>query len=393
MRRRAAIIGVGQTAYRSRHDCTVPELSFQAASAALRDAGMESGEIEAVIYAMGPSEFLGVNEPEKWCVGSTGGLGKPFMRIHTGGATGNSAVQAGYHHVASGLFDAVLVVGADKVRECRDSQQVLNTIWDPLYERQFGLTTITMAAFQAVRHMHNYGTKEEEMALVAVRSWANALNNPLAHLKGRISVDDVMNSPYLCWPIKKFDTCPSSAGAAAVVIASERKAGSRPRPAWINACSEVAGTVYLGDQMGGDAQMDFADSDILALAAREAYRQAGIADPVKEVQVAEIYAPFSICELSMVEALGFCRKGHSGRLNREGFFDMEGEIAVNPSGGTLCANAIAITALARICDGALQIMGKAPPGMLVKGARNVICTGEGGSFQFHGVVILGDDYV
>jgi acetyl-CoA C-acetyltransferase len=392
VKRKAAIVGVGQTAYRAYHDATLPELSMQAALAALEDAGMAMGDIDAVVYSMGPSEFLGVNEPEKWCVDAVGGRNKPFLRIHTGGATGASAVHAGFYHVASGLFDSVLVVGADKVRECRDSQQVLNTIWDPLYERQFGLTTITMAAFQAVRHMHLYGTTEEQMALVAVRSRGNALNNPVAHLKGRVTVDDVMQSPYLCWPIKKYDTCPSSAGGAAVVIVSEKKAKQlSARPAWIRGCSEFANTVFLGDQMGGRAEMDFADSDILAMAAKEVYHQAGITDPLKDIQVAELYAPFTVCELSMVEALGFCRKGESGRLNEEGFFDMDGRIAVNPSGGTLCANAIAVTALARVCDGALQVMGKAPPGMQVRNVRNAVCHGEGGSFQFHAVVVLGVD--
>jgi len=391
-KRKAAIVGVGQTPYRSHHDYTLPELSQQAAWAALEDAGMAMDDIEAVVYAMGPSEFLGMNDPEKWCVDAVGGRDRPFMRIHTGGATGASAVHAGFYHVASGLFDAVLVVGADKVRECRDSQQVLNTIWDPLYERQFGLTTITMAAFQAVRHMHLYGTTEEQMALVAVRSRANALHNPVAHLKGRITVGDVMGSPYLCWPVKKYDTCPSSAGGAAVVIVSERRAKRMStRPAWIKGCSEYANTVFLGDQMGGGAEMDFADSDILALATKEAYRQADISNPLKEIQVAELYAPFTICELSMVEALGFCRKGESGRLNEEGFFSLDGRVAVNPSGGTLCANAIAVTALARVCDGALQVMGKAPPGMQVGRVRNAVCHGEGGSFQFHAVVVLGED--
>jgi len=392
MKQRAAILGVGQTPYRSHHPYTIPELSQQAALQALEMAGLTMQDIDAIVYSMGPSQFLGVNEPDKWCADAVGGRGKPYMRIHTGGATGASAAQAGFSHIASGIFNTVLVVGADKVRECRDSQQVLNTIWDPFYERQFGLTTITMAAFQAVRHMHRYGTTEEQMALVAVRSWGNALANPLAHLKGRICVDDVMQSPYYCWPIKKYDTCPSSSGGAAVVIASEeiaRKSGRKP--VWIKGCSEFANTVFLGDQMGGKAQMDFCDSDILAMAAGEAYRQAGIRDPAREIQVAEMYAPFTICELSMVEALGFCRKGESGRLNEEGNFSRNGRVAVNPSGGTLCSNAIAVAALARICDGALQVMGLAPEAMQVENVRNVVCTGEGGSFQFHAVMILGTD--
>ncbi|MCX5829064.1 MAG: thiolase family protein [Deltaproteobacteria bacterium] len=389
-RRKVAIIGVGQTQYRSQHEATLPELAQQAALAALEDADMTMEDIEAVVFSMGPSEFVGMNDPEKWCVGAVGGRNRPFMRINTGGATGTSAIHAGFYHIASGIFDSVLVVGADKVRECKDSQQVLNTIWDPLYERQFALTTITMAAFQAVRHIHLYGTTEEQMALIAVRSWKNALNNPVAHLKGRITVEDVMKSPYLCWPIKKYEICPSSAGGAAVVMVSEKKARRMGcRPAWIKGCSEFANTVFQGDQMGGRAEMDFADSDILAMAAKEAFHQAGIANPLKDIQVAELYAPFTICEISMVEALGFCGKGEGGRLNERGFFDIGGRIAVNPSGGTLCANAIAVTGLARVCDGALQVMEKATPGMQVEGVRNVVCHGEGGSFQFHAVVVLG----
>ncbi len=393
MKIRAAIIGVGQTPYRSRQDYTIPELSQLAAMQALDMAGMTMDEIDAVVYSMAPSEFLGVNDPDKWSVDAVGGRNKPFMRIHTGGATGGSAAQAGFFHVASGLFDSVLVVGADKVRECKDSQQVLNTIWDPVYERQFGLNTITMAAFQAIRHMYKYGTTEEQMALVAVRLWRNALNNPVAHLKGEITIDDVMNSPYLCWPVKRYDTCPSSAGGAAIVIVSEEKAKKLcNRPAWIKGCSEIANTVFMGDQMGGAAEMDYADWDELAIAAKEAYHQAGITNPRKEIQVADVYAPFTSTELAIVEALGFCEKGESGRLNEEGFFNMDGEIPISPSGGSLCTNAIAVTALARVCDAALQVSGKAPTKMQVKDIENAVATGIGGSFQFHTIMVLGTDY-
>jgi len=393
MKERAAIIGVGQTPYKSHHDYTIPELSQQAAMEALDMAGMSMDDIEAVVYSMAPSEFLGVNEPDKWCVDAVGGRNKPFMRIHTGGATGGSAAQAGFFHVASGLFESVLVVGADKVRECTDSQQVLNTIWDPVYERQFGLDTIAMAAFQAVRRMYKYGTTEEQMARVAVRLLQNGLNNPKAHLKGKITIDDVMNSGYYEWPIKKFDTCPSSAGGAAVVIVSEEKAKKLcNRPAWINGCSEIANTVFMGDQMGGAAEMDYADWDELAIAAKEAYGQAGITNPKKEIQVADVYAPFTVTDLAICEALGFCDKGESEKLNEEGFFDMDGEIPISPSGGSLCTNAIAVTALARVCDAALQVLGKAPGKMQVKNVSNAVATGIGGSFQFHTIMVLGSDY-
>jgi len=393
MKRQAAIIGVGQTPYRTTHNATIPELSQQAALQALEMAGMSMDDIDAVVYSMAPSEFLGVNEPDKWSVDAVGGRNKPYMRVHTGGATGGSAAQAGFSHIASGLFDSVLVVGADKVRECKDSQQVLNTIWDPFYERQFGLNTITMAAFQALRHMYLYGTTEEQIAQVAVRLRRNAMGNPVAHLKGEITVSDVMASPYYCWPIKRYDTCPSSAGGAAIVIASEKKAKKlSTRPAWIKGCSEIANTVFIGDQMGGRAEMDYADWDELLIAGKEAYRQAGITNPAKEIQVADVYAPFTSTELAIVEALQFCKKGASGKLNEEGFFNLDGQIAVSPSGGALCTNAIAVTALARVCEAALQVMGKAPPGIQVKNVRNAVATGIGGSFQFHTMMVMGTDH-
>jgi acetyl-CoA C-acetyltransferase len=393
MKRNAAIIGVGETPYSSRPDYTIPELSQDAALQALKMAGMSIDEIDAIVYSAAPSEFAGVLEFDKWSVDAVGGRNKPYMRVHTGGATGGSAAQAGFFHVASGLYDSVLVVGADKVRECKDSQQVLNTIWDPLYERQFGLNTISMAAFMAVRRMYKYATTEEHMALIAVRNWKNALNNPNAHLKGNITVEDVMKSPYYYWPVKKFDTCPASGGGAAIVIVSEKKAKELcTRPAWINGCSGIANTVFMGDRMGGAAIMDYADWDDLATAAKEAYKQAGICDPLKEIQVADIYAPFSVTELGAVEALGFCRKGESEKLNEEGFFDMDGALPCSPSGGTLCSNAIAVTALVRVCDAALQVLGKAPKKMQVKNVKNAVATGLGGSFQFHTIMVLGQDH-
>jgi acetyl-CoA C-acetyltransferase len=138
--------------------------------------------------------------------------------------------------------------------------------------------------------------------------------------------------------------------------------------------------------------MDYADWDELLIAGKEAYRQAGITNPAKEIQVADVYAPFTSTELAIVEALQFCKKGASGKLNEEGFFNLDGQIAVSPSGGALCTNAIAVTALARVCEAALQVMGKAPPGIQVKNVRNAVATGIGGSFQFHTMMVMGTDH-
>jgi len=392
-RTRAAIIGVGETVFRTHINTSFRELAQEAALAALTMANMTPNDIDAVVFSMAPTEFMGVTDAEKWAIDAVGGRGKPYMRIHTGGATGGSAAQAGYYHVASGLYDTVLVVGADKVSETPDAQFILNLIWDPFFERDFALNTVTMAALQAMRHMAKYGTTEEQMAQVAVRSFRNAKNNPRAHLKGDITIDDVMASRRIAWPLKRYDCCPRSSGAAAIVIASEHVVRDRDIPAaWINGVGAIANTVWMGDRMGPRALTDLGDWEELRLAAATAYRQAGITDPVNQIDMAEIYAPFTINEILGVEALGFCKPGEGGRLSEEGFFDVNGPLPVNPSGGTLCSNPIAVTALVRIGDAALQILGAAGSYQLPN-ISTALATGVGGSFQFQTCMILGKEPV
>ncbi|PSR22929.1 MAG: acetyl-CoA acetyltransferase [Sulfobacillus acidophilus] len=389
---KAAIIGVGETDYQTRiPEQTYAELAQEAARKAIEDAHLSPGDIEAVVYSMAPTEFMGVTDADKWAIDAVFGRSKPFMRVHTGGATGGSAAQAGYMHVASGLYETCLVVGADKVSETPDAQFILNLIWDPFFERDFALNTITMAALQTVRHMAKYGTTEKDMAHVVVSSWKNAQRNPRAHLKGVLTIDAVLESPYFAWPLKRYDCCPRSSGAAAVVIASERVVRQKAtRAAWISGVGGVANTVYMGDRMGGARDTDLCDWTELELAAREAYRQAKITDPVKELDVAEIYAPFSSNQLMGVAALGLSSHHQAGALTQEGFFDLGGEVPVNPSGGTLCANPIAVTALVRVCDAALQVLGKAG-GYQVPNVHAAVATGVGGSFQFQTCMVLTDE--
>ena len=393
-RNRAAIIGVGETPYKTRiPEANYAELAQEAAVEALAAADMSPDDIDAVVFSMAPTEFMGVTDADRWAIDAVGGRGKPFMRVHTGGATGGSAAQAGYMHVASGMYQKVLVVGADKVAETPDAQFILNQIWDPFFERDFALNTVTMAAIQASRHMARYGTTQEQMARVAVSSYANAKSNPQAHLKGDITVEDVMESPGISWPLKRYDCCPRSAGAAAIVIASERVVREREAPAaWINGVGAATNTVWMGDRMGPHAVADLGDWDELRMAARAAYEQAGITDPVEQIDVAEIYAPFSINQILGVEALGFCEPGEGARLTEEGFLDIEGTVPVNPSGGTLCTNPIAVTALVRVCDAAFQVLGSAGSYQLPD-VSTAVATGVGGSFQFQTCMVLGKEPV
>jgi acetyl-CoA C-acetyltransferase len=387
-----AVIGVGQTAFRSRHDeKTYPELAQEAVVLALQDCKLQPEQIDAVVFSMAPTAFMGVADADKWAVDYAWARGKPFMRVHTGGATGGSALQAAYSHVACGQYGTVLVVGADRITETPDAQFVLNLIWDAFYEQDFALNTVTMTALATQRYMHKYGTTEAQYANVVVRARRNALNNPSAHLKGAIDIDAVLNSPRISWPYKLFDICPRSAGAAAVVVTTEALARERcTRPAFITGTSGVSNTVFMGDRMGPDAETDFADFSELKQAARECYRQAGITDLNRQVQAVEIYDPFSSFQFPQLESLGFCASGTAQRLSDEGAFDMDGSLAVNPSGGTLCTNPIGVTGLVRAAEAARQVMGRSAA-MQVKDVHNVVATAIGGSTQFFTVTMLSDE--
>jgi len=387
-----AVVGVGQTDFRSRRDDkTYPELAQDAVLLALKDAGMLPEQIDAIVFSMAPTEFMGVHDCEKWSVDYTWARGKPFMRVHTGGATGGSAVQAAYAHIASGQYRTVLVVGADRITETPDAQQILNLIWDPFYEQDFALNTVTMTALAAQRYMYKYKTTEEQFARVVVRARRNALNNPSAHLKGKIEVSDVMASPRISWPYKLFDICPRSAGAAAMVLTTQDVAKDYcARPAFLTGASGVSNTVFMGDRMGSSADMDIADQAELVKAANECYRQAGITNPMSQIQVTEIYDPFSSFQFPQLESLGFCDRGHAQDLSDEGAFDMGGAVAVNPSGGTLCTNPIGVTGLVRAAEAARQVMGRSEK-MQVKNVHNALATAIGGSTQFFTVTMFSDE--
>lgn len=389
----AAIVGVGQIGYQGVMEETYVELAEEASKRALDDAGLEMDDIDAVVVSHAPEAFIGVGHPERWVADNIGAAGKPAMRVHTGGATGGSAAQAGFFHVSSGRFDDVLVVGAEKIKENHSPQTVLNAIWNPITERPFGLNAINMTSFQAVRYMDQYDATREDFARVAVRSRENGTRNPHAHVDKTVDMDEVLNAPMICWPLGLIDSCPSSAGGCAVVISSADSVEDNAlNPAWITGVGLRADSYHMGDKMGasvraGEGNSDHANYDYLADAAEQAYEMAGITNPLEEFDVAELYAPFTSTEFAIIEALDFCDKGETPRVSRKGWFDLDGKIPVNPSGGTLCANPIAVTALARVAEAALQVRGIADERQ-VQDVESAIATGPGGSHQFHSVITL-----
>lgn len=392
MRRPVAVAGSGQTHYRTnRSDVSTPELVFEAVHRAFEDARVSPSDIEAVVFASAPEVFEGVHEPDLWCAGAFGGRDKPQMRIHTGGATGGSGALAGVSLVASGRFDSVLVVGLQRTGESKDAQQIFTTMFDPIYESDVQLNVITTVAMMAARHIEHFGLTEDHMAWISVKNLANASRNPYSHLKGDVTLDEVKSSRMIAWPLRLLHCCPRSDGAAAVVLLGGDKARSRREQglAWVRGVGSATDVYRIGDRID-DLGWDFASQRALWWAAQKAYRMAGIGDPLHQLDVIEVYAPFSNIEVVTYEALGLTGIGRGWTLVEEEATTMTGEVAVCPSGGCMTSNPIGATGLVRFAEAAMQVSGRAGEHQ-VEGARTALATATGGINQFFTAAVLAAD--
>lgn len=314
-----------------------------------------------------------------WCVDVAGGHLRPEEKV---AGDGVSAVAYGCMQILSGHYDTVLVVAY-----CRESITQGRLIeWmsiDPIFHRMLGLDFCSAAALQAKRYMYKYGITNEQCAKEVVRSHRNARNNPFAQSPKDLMVEDVLNSPILSSPIRALDAKPTSDGACALILAREEKAKKlTDKPVWINGMGSCYDAHFLGER-------DLADCDSLVLAAKQAYGMAGIIEPLKEIDIAEISEEYSYQGLLWSEGLGFCEKGGGGKLLDKGLTEMAGELPINPSGGTLVGNPVSVAGAARVAEAVLQLKREAGRRQ-VPNAKIALAHGmDGVCGQTHHVMILG----
>lgn len=381
MGRQVGIVGIGQTHHsRRRTDVSQAGLVREAVDRALADAKLTIDEIDSVIVATGPVLFAAVNQPEKWVADAIGATLKPLVRITSGGGTGLAGALTGYYQISSGFADRVLVVAYDKLSEGA-LQYSISTLYDPFWGREFAVGIMGFSAAYWRARMDILGHTEEAAALVAVKNRRNAIKNPYAHVKKEVTVEQVMASKPLAWPIKTLDVPPISDGAAAVVLSCEKLAAkSTDRPAWIR------GMGYFCEADNAPARAMLV-SEPLALAARRVYRSAGITNPRRQFDVVELQEPYTCFELSYYESLGLCAPGGAAELIRSGATDIGGDIPVNPSGGCMGANPIGAAALIRLIEAAAQVMGKAE-GIQIPNAKLALAQAGGGWANLRGVAVL-----
>lgn len=381
--RRAAVVGMGQTKHVShRPDVNMAGLVREAAQRALADAQLTFDDIDAVVIGSAPDLFEGVAFPERWFAGALGAYGKPILRIHTMGSVGGATAISGFYHVASGLFDRVLAVGFEKQSEGQ-------TTW-VFSAGSSGRSFSTGAggAFAPVCRFYidRWKAPPEMGPRVAVKDRNNALRNPYAHWnKGTVTLKDVMESPMLWDPFRRLESCPTSDGAAAMIFAGEEIASKIHRkPVWVKAANAMTEAITMSMGMRTVPPAEVA-------CAKQAYADAGISDPRKDLQMAEIYTPFSWLEFIHYEALGFCDEGQGWRLLDEGVTEFDGSFPIDPSGGVIATNPIGAAGMLRMLEAALQVRGDAEGGHQVPDVRQAMGHAFGGSINYHAIMIFSDE--
>lgn len=381
-----AIVGTGQTQHaRRRLDVSQAGLAREAAVAALADAGLTMDDIDSIVVASGPAMFGAVNQPEKWIADALGARFKPLVRVTSGGGTGLAGALAAMNQIKGGFAKRVLVVAYDKLSE-GVLQASISTLYDPFWGREFAVGIMGFSAAYWRARMDKLGHSEEAAAMVAVKNRANSMLNPNAHVKKEVTVEDVLNSKPLCWPIKVLDVPPISDGACAVILAAEGDAESiTGTPAWIH------GMAYYCEA-DNVANRSMLQSEPLKIAAAKVYKSAGITNPRRQFDLAEVQEPYTCFELSYYEGLGLCADGEAADLIKSGATTLQGDIPVNPSGGCMGANPIGATALIRLAEAAMQVTGKAGA-YQVPDAELALVQAGGGWANLRGVAVVGSTKV
>ncbi len=378
----AAVIGVGQTDFDAKRiDVSQVGLIREAAKRALEDADLEWKDIDAVVIGKAPDMFEGVMMPELFLAEALGCVGKPMLRVHTAGSVGGSTAIVASSLVQGGIHERVLTVAYEKQSES-------NAMWALSIPIPFTPRVVAGAGGFFAPLIRGYiqrsGAPEDTGIRVALKDRLNALKNPYAHLKiPDVTFEMIESSPMLWDPVRYLETCPSSDGACAMVIGSEKVAkSSAKQPAWIHAtCMRSEPTMFAGrDQVMPQAGLD---------CSAELYKKAGIQNPRAEIDCAEIYVPFSWFEPMWMENLHFAPINEGWKMTYEGATALDGDLPVNMSGGVLSTNAIGASGMVRFAEVAMQIRGQAGEHQ-IDGARKVLGHAYGGGSQYFSMWILGD---
>lgn len=336
MRRGVSVIGIGSTSFGVLEDITLEEMALSACHQAIRDAGIEKGQIDAFFLGNYVSGILVGQETLAPMLAYGLGLKPSIDAIKVEGACCSSSLglRLGFDLIASGAKNVVLVAGAEKMtsRGTGVVTEALASAMDPVSERAIGLTFPGFFAQVAHRHMYEFGTTEEDLARISVKNHANSVTNPRARFRNPVGLETVLQSRSVADPLKLYDCCPISDGAAALVLCrSDMAAAFQADVIDIIGSGIGRGLRTTHETINDTGTITSLPATVTA--ACGAYEMAGLKP--SDIDIVELHDCFTIAEIVDSEDLGFFKKGFGGRAASEGLTGVDGTVPINPSGGLL----------------------------------------------------------
>jgi acetyl-CoA acetyltransferase len=376
-----AIVGVGESEYGRETGKTTLRLHYDAAAAALEDAGLSFAEVDGLFScAISPGlhgnqlcEYLGIQP-------------RYLDSTSVGGGTWEMYVEHAAAAISAGRCEVALLVYGSAQRTEFGAKLGTGFRSKPTgiaqYEAPYGLTIVSAYAMAARRHMAVYGTTSAQLAEIAVAMRRNAERNPEAMYRDQISVDDVLSSRMIADPLHMLDCCVVSDGGGAIVITTAERARSLKRkPVWVLG----TGSGYSHDTV---LQMpDLARMDAAAASSALAYKQAGVGP--EDIDLLQIYDSYTITVLLTLEALGFCKAGEGGAFVEGGRLAYDGLLPTNTDGGGLSSNHPGMRGVFLLIEAVRQLRRDAGSRQLEKPMQLALCHGTGGQLSACGTVILG----
>jgi len=350
--REVAIIGVGHTGFRSiTPDMSYKVLMYEAAAKACEDAGVDPRRDVESFVSVAEDFNEGTSIFDEYVPDQIGGVLKP---VHTIPGDGIHGLIAAYMQVLTGAMDVVMVEAHSKASNVLTLTDVVAYAMEPIYNRPLGANPVFVAGMEMNRYLHVTGTTEEQCAQVVVKNRGNAFLNPSAAYGASVSLETVLTSQQVSYPLKRLEISSHADGAIVMVLASGEVAEQLSYlPIWIRGAGWCNETPSLETR-------DWEGATYARKAAEMAYRTSGIRNPRLEIDFAEVDDTFAYKELQHMEALGLCRDGEAGLLIEEGATELDGDVPVNPSGGSLgVGHLLDASGLARVLEVVLQLRGEA----------------------------------
>jgi acetyl-CoA C-acetyltransferase len=379
--RNVAIVGVGMIPFERRDDDSLVDMLSYASLNAMDDAGIGERTIDAVYVGnMSAGLFNHQTSVASALVDRINLLPAAADSVENGPASGGSALKNGVLAVASGYYDLVLVAGGEKMREVIGPRatDIVATMTHPNAEYIYGATLPSMAALFTRLYMQQYGVTATHLAKVAIKNHRNGLLNPYAHIQSNITLEGILTSPHaivnnpiVADPIRLYDCCPVSDGAAACLLCPADMVSAFDKPPIV-----VAGFGQATDTHALQERDDPTDLKAVRIAAQKAFEMAELTP--QDIDVAELHDAFTILEIAESEHAGFFKKGEGAKALDEGQTEIGGKLPINPSGGLKArGHPVGATGVAQIVELVWQLRGEAGERQ-VKGAENGFSVNFGG---------------